>query len=491
WMQPRILNAGHESDVSVALRRTGTVGGTVSSPVASTGNLSIRFDAAEGEPLSGEAHCASDAAAFACTIPQGVFDIRVSLPGHVPVYKRHVPIEPDHRLPLGDIRLVPGASISGFVKAEAGTLRDPQLVLVSTSRPAATLTANVDAGGFFSVGPIAAGDYTLKAFQKGLISPELKVTIRQGLEARLRQPLLLARPRRMAVSLLPPTDPLGGAWFVRLLSTEGERPALASEGSASLGGLWSAENLPAGEYQLRIRPARGPIWFVKNVKLTDLVTTEQVAIEAVRFRGMVQMGKKPLAAKLIFGGEHGANPIPFDSDENGEFHGFLPAPEGGKWRVTVKSATPHVDVMVEAPVTRTDSDIASIAISVPSAGVEGVVLGDKAEPEKYALVSIRSSNGSTVTQTRADDHGDFSMYGLAHGDYVVVAQGRYSESEPAKFHITESDPVADSIRLQLQPYRRWQGTVIGSNGIPVAGARIDVVPVDVDVVSVIPAATDA
>src|SRR5262249_15379130 len=38
---------------------------------------------------------------------------------------------------------------------------------------------------------------------------------------------------------------------------------------------------------------------------------------------------------------------------------------------------------------------------------------------------------------------------------------------------------------------RWQGTVIGANGIPVAGARIDVVPVDVDVVSVIPAATDA
>src|SRR5262249_49971220 len=126
-----------------------------------------------------------------------------------------------------------------------------------------------------------------------------------------------------------------------------------------------------------------------------------------------------------------------------------------------------------------------------SAGVEGVVLGDKAEPEKYALVSVRSSNGSTVTQMRADDRGEFSMYGLAYGDYVVVAQGRYSESEPAKFHITESDPVADSIRLQLQPYRRWQGTVIGSNGIPVAGARIDIVPVDVDVVSVIPAATDA
>src|SRR5262249_56090854 len=112
-----------------------------------------------------------------------------------------------------------------------------------------------------SGGPMGAGAYGLKELQKGLISPELKVTIRQGLEARLRQPLLLARPRRMAVSVLPPTDPLGGAWFVRLLSTEGERPALASEGSASLGGLWSAENLPAGEYQLRIRPARGPIWF--------------------------------------------------------------------------------------------------------------------------------------------------------------------------------------------------------------------------------------
>src|SRR5262249_6209544 len=218
WMQPRILHAGHESDVSVALRRTGTVGGTVSSPVASTGNLSIRFDAAEGEPLSGEAHCASDAAAFACTIPQGVFDIRVSLPGHVPVYKRHVRIEPDHRLPLGDIRLVPGASLSGFVKAEEGNLRDAKLALVSTSRPVATLTANVDTGGFFSVGPVAPGDYTLRAFQKGLISPELKVMIRPGLEARLRQPLLLAKPRRVAVSILPPTDPLGGAWFVRLLS---------------------------------------------------------------------------------------------------------------------------------------------------------------------------------------------------------------------------------------------------------------------------------
>jgi hypothetical protein len=42
----------------------------------------------------------------------------------------------------------------------------------------------------------------------------------------------------------------------------------------------------------------------------------------------------------------------------------------------------------------------------------------------------------------------------------------------------------------LLPYRRWNGRVVTPEGTPVAGARIDMVPVDVEVISVPPARTN-
>lgn len=490
WAAPGVARVGHESEVTLSFRRAGTVAARIEPPSAR--NVSVQFEGVEGG-FSGEARCSAiEPDLVSCTMPEGLFQLRFGLTGHVPLYIRHVRVEARSESRIGRLRFIRGASLSGSLVSKEGDLRRARVMVTSASPSARnTMTVRPDENGFFIAGPLPAGECTIRGVENGLLSPELQVTIREGLEARLPAPLILAKPRRLTVAITPAVDPLGGSWAVRLLALDGERPRVASGGTATLAGVWNADNLPAGNYQLRIRPARGPVWLVRDVKVSDPLTVEHVAIEPVQFRGKVRIGDRPLQASLIFGGEHSVNPLPFQSDGNGEFKGYLPRPEGDTWDVTVQSAAPRVNVTLKARLERHESgEPASVSISVPAMGIEGIVVDGDGAPVKYALIRIMSQDGSRMAHSKTGELGEFALYGLSADRYSILAQGPSSESDVVPVSVSESDTAPASLRLELRPYRRWSGRVVTADGRPVAGARIDMVPVDVDVISVAPAKTN-
>ncbi|HYR28844.1 MAG TPA: carboxypeptidase-like regulatory domain-containing protein, partial [Thermoanaerobaculia bacterium] len=474
WMAPRLATIREDGTIDLAPRRTGFVEGTLTAGTPVT----IRFEDPGDASVSGESQCAVQNGAFRCEVPEGKLDLRIGSTGHVPHYRWGVSIAASRASTMGTLTFVPGSSLSGRLQVEEGTLRDTRVTLV---RGRETLSTSPSPGGFFQFGPVSAGDYTLSAARKGLVSGTVAVTIRDGHEARVRDPLILARPRSLAVAISPPINPIDRPWMVQL---ENDRHSeIPGSGAASLDGSWRADNLAPGKYELRIRPDGGPVWHVEEVEIEDPLTTQQVVMKSVRFRAKVRMGSEPLAAKVIFGGEFSPTPIPFRSGESGELQGILPEWPDGIWRVTVRSEQPKiVATLTDVKVTTDDAGVAHLDIVVPPTGIEGEVLDAGGKPAKRAIVNISGRHESRgLTQIDTDEDGKFLLQGLPAGTYGVSASAPLVESPSVTVTIGENDAELASVQLRLAPVRKLSGMVTLPDGRPVAGAKVTAIPVDVPV----------
>jgi Carboxypeptidase regulatory-like domain len=467
------------------LRGTLPGGGRASAPA-------IRFTDSSDASITDDALCGVEERQFRCDAPEGTLDLRISIPGHVPHYRWRVAAAAGEPVSLGAFHFIPGASLSGYLQAEEGSLRNVRLALEPSKGNTIHASITPAERGFFLLGPVEPGDYTLTAAQKGLISGRLPVTIRERQEARLRDALVLAKPRRVTLVITPPVNPVGRPWVVTLASVEPGLETVVSEGAASLDGTWTAENLARGRYELRIRPEGGPVWHVDDLAMDEAATTKSVTMRSTRFRGMVTLGGKPLAAKLTFGGEHMKHAIPWRSDEEGRFEGYLPVRTDDRWTVSVKSDAPLVNSTLSDVLVKTDtpSGVATVDIALPATSVDGEVVDENGAPAKHALVTI-SGNTSDWVQVTTDEKGVFQAVGLAHDRYRISAATFLKESEAIEVDL--SDPATEpvSIRLQVNPYRQWKGRVMGTDGRPVAGAKLFALPLDVPYVIGLPAKSDA
>lgn len=469
WAPSRVVAIRDNESVDVPLRPTGWVEGSLA---GESPRISVRFHDRSDDTVSGESSCEQGPASFRCPVPAGRFDLRIGMSGHVPHYRSNVAIAARKAHSVGALSFVPGASLSGRVKVEEGDARAVRLSV-------GTISIRPDESGFFSAGPIAPGEYTLTATTKGLIGAPVTVTVLEGHEARLRETLILSKPRSLEVTMAPPTDPLGESWHVRLSQKD-----VVREGAASMDGSWRAENLLPGSYTLRLRPARGPVWRVEEVSIEDARTAKHLAVETVMVHGTVRFGDKPLQANVAFGGERSPNPLRYKSDERGEFKGFLPVPPEGRWKVTVSSDDPPVSATLTGVEVKQqeDSSTATVEIVVPATGIAGDVVDDKGAPSKRAFVNIAgTASGAALTQVRADENGRFAVFGLAPGTYSVSAEQHLAESLPSVVTISEEDSEPVSVRLQLAAQRKWTGHVRLPDGRPVRGAKISAIAVDVPV----------
>jgi hypothetical protein len=492
WLAPQVIHLRDGATVELAARPAGALTGT-----ASTGGpVTIRFTDPADPSFTGQSVCATEEESFRCELPAGTFDLRIGRDGHVPHYRAHVPVHAGKSEGLGAIAFVPGAALSGRIEIEEGELGDVQLALVPASGKGTSTRIRPGRNGFFSAGPIAVGDYTLTAAQKGFISRPVPVTIREGLEATLREPLVLARPRRLSLLISPPADPLALGWTVTLrqLGPKQTTPHVVAEGAASLDGSWSAENLLPGRHEAIVRPKGGPVWRVEEIVIDDALTTRQLFVPSMRFEGTVRFGDKPLAAKLVFGGSHSESAIPWRSDDEGKFHGYMPLPDAKQWAVTVTSDLPPIDVTLSDVPMRIDeaAGVARVDIRLPVTTLEGLVVDEREQPVAHALVNVDPrSPGGRMTQVNSDEKGFFSVNALEPGRYRLTASDFMKESEAIDVELPDNAREPVSLRVQLREYRQWKGRVTTPNGQPVAGARVIAAAVDVPIVLAYPARSDA
>lgn len=492
WLSPQVVTIRDGITIALQARPTGMIGGT-SSPASP---VEIRFTSTTEPLIAGEARCVNEKESFRCVLPAGTFDLRVGADGYVPQYRFATEVQAARTERIGTVALVPGGSIAGQLESESGEARNAKLSLARADGKGAPSALKVTSRGFFSVGPLPPGDYVLTAAQKGLVSVPVTVNVRDGAEARLREAIVLAKPRRLAVIISPPIDPIAVGWEVglRQLGPPKSAPRLVAEGAASLDGSWSADGLLPGRYEIMVRPKGGPVWHVEALDIEDALTTRQVLVQSIRFEGTVRYGDAPLAAKLRFRGDHDIVSIPWRSDERGEFHGYMAIPKEKRWIVSVTADVPAIDVTLhDVPMHLNEAEgVARIAIELPATVIEGTVIDERNAPVKHALINVEPRDPrSAGTQVTSDERGEFTVSALAPGAYRVTAAAYLQESEAVEIAVAENGDEPPPLRLQVKSYRKWAGRITTTRGQPIQDARIIAAAVDVPVVSAYPAHSDA
>jgi hypothetical protein len=492
WLAPQTVSLRDGATLRWAVRPTGTLAGT---PAPPDGTVSIRFTDAADREITGQVSCPAAGGTFRCELPAGTLDLRIARQGHVPHYRWNVPVAAGRTESLGSITFIPGASISGRLEIEDGPLDKVEISLAAASGKGTGITIRPRRNGFFAAGPIPPGDYVLGAAQGGFLSAPVAVSIREGLEASLREPVVLARPRRLSVLISPPIDPVAVGW-VATLREAGRRPPerrIVAEGPASPDGSWSADHLLPGTYELIVRPKGGPVWRVETISISDALTTRPVYVPSLRFEGTVTLGGKPLAAKLTFGGPYAEATIPWRSNEEGRFSGYMPVPPERKWSVTVHSDVPPVEVTLnDVPMHVNEAQgVARVDIRLPFTSLVGIVVDEHDEPVADGLVNVDGKTSARMTQIDTAKDGTFTIHGLLPGNYRVTGSAYLKESDPVDVELPESAEESVSIRLQVKPYRQWKGRIVTPEGQPVPAARIFAVAADVPVLVAHPARSDA
>jgi len=493
--------------VPVTLYRTGRIEGALALPadVAPPGELSARFEAApggeEGAPaVAGTTLCPVIESTFSCPLPAGSMDLRLHLPGFVPVYFWAVPVSLERARSLGRITLVVGASVAGRVELATGLPAADGLVTLTREGIAASGNAEVarrlgamsletrsDEHGFFQLTGVAPGRYEITATRPGLAPARIAgVEVVAGLASELLDPLVLRPPARLAVLLSPPLDPIGNPWQVDLVElTRDARLRVGSwRGPASADGRWEQADLAPGPHRLRITDGEGGAWFNEEIEIRSGAEDLAVEIPVVAIVGSLFRGEEPLPGILWFGGLHGPRRIRMAVDLDGHFAGYLPSE--GLWELEIVPAGEEESSLSPPPVEierREGEPFAEVEIRIPDTRLEGEVVDEDGRRVPGAIVSAYAgSDRRRPAREEADGEGRFLFRGLPAGSYLLVAEAGRDERERGEERSSEwvpvtigEDPPAPEIRLVLRGTRTVQGVVIAAAG-PVPGARVVVLP---------------
>ncbi|MBV9496779.1 MAG: carboxypeptidase regulatory-like domain-containing protein, partial [Acidobacteria bacterium] len=437
---PRIYARATDS-VVLPLWAAGVLRGTLkNAPKA----LAVQFSAVDAIGPSGEADCSIDGQAWACTMPVGRHDLRFSNAGFAPEYRFGVSVPGVQQAP---IQFTAGASLSGRVEAIRGVkvpLDELQIRMTSTGGKAQqhyTTTAN--AKGFFQLKGLAPGDYTITAVRSGLVAQRRGVAIKSGMAAQLNAPLLLDRPKRLGVAILPMLDPEMRPWIVALhaYGPDHRQSNLLTQSAATTGGEWTAPALLAGDYAVQISRADGQTWKWQDVAIGDADVELPLAVLGERLTGTITLGERPLAAKLSFGDEHGSALV---SDDTGHFEGEIPPGDSDERTVFIESQSAQIVRTVRVKLERTESGKRAV-IRLADTTLFGRVTREDGSPAPDAIVTIDASGN--VQQVIAQADGTFQLQGAGAGRVPRARGNRLGQER------TDAYPARERGSDRVEPRR--------------------------------------
>ncbi|MEO8381492.1 MAG: carboxypeptidase-like regulatory domain-containing protein [Acidobacteriota bacterium] len=472
WAPPVHLRNDDSSTVRVwpAVALTGTLNAGSA--------LRARFTSLEPQGASGEARCAVAGEKWECWLPTGRYDLRFSAPGSAPEFRFDMVVPKDSKPPKDlkppDLRLqfVAGASLSGSVEAARGSripVEGTKVVMIPASRETAgeAHVVSADGKGFFQFKGLAPGDYSVGVNTKGLVARTQSVNILADRAAELSTPLLLDTPKRLTVTVMPPLDPAGVSWSLRLVSFDARARtvSLISESQATAAGEWSHRGLTAGEYEVQIRLASGELWKSETV----VVGFEDVAIAvfapAMRITGLVTLGDRPLSARLSFGGEGG--PM-LNSDAEGRVTGEIPPDDQEERSILVEAETPRVRRTVKARIQRNEGRDAYFTINLTATTLMGRVVDEDRSPQPDAILTV-TRDANDFEQGFTEKDGSFEIAGLEPGEYNVTAAGFRRLSKPISVELRKGE--AAEVELVLERNEQVRGRMTMGD-TPVISAEI-------------------
>lgn len=450
--------------------------------------LLLRFQSADGlEGPRGETPCAIVRQSFSCRVPAVRLDLALKAQGYITRYRWGI----DASSPAantGEIDLVPGAVLTGYVMAPRGVPLEKAAVRAAPRRSApaagdgreersglASHSASVSARGFFHFDGIAPGEYTVEATAGSRKSVQHTVRVIESAEAELREPLVLEDPHDVQVSVRPARDPYNRRWIVKLerrtsvdMIVETERQeALADDGHGTL------HSVPAGHYTLVLSSEGGETWAQRPVTIPEASFLE-IVLPKTFIRGTLTLHGQPLQANVELHQDAGAA-VAARSGRTGKFALFFP--ESGVERIDrirIRSDAPRIDrVLTGVRVTR-NGEKATLDIDLPATYLAGVVVDARGKSVAEAVVRVEAPGERAMHEVPVNDDGSFEMHALPAGRLRLRAYGVKATSNAVDVDVAENGPTAN-IRLVVQPSLRLTGRVLSPGG-PVPGAFVYAFP---------------
>lgn len=489
WARARemYVDAGGAA-VQLIVHRESAVRGRVTAAGKIPDHLFTRFQSGDGSPdARGETQCTIVRRSFSCRVPAVRLDLALEAPGYVTRYRTNVDAS-TKAADLGVLDLVPGAVLSGHVVAPRGVPLEKAVVRATAVRSApaaddmhdergglASLSAPVNARGFFHFDGIASGDYTLEASAGARKSVRHTVRVIELTEAELREPLILEEPHDLDVAVHPTRDPYNRRWIVKLERRSDVEMLVETERHQTLppDGRSTLRSIPAGQYTLVLRTEGGETWAEREITVPGHSVVD-ITLPKTFLRGSLMLDGKPLQADLEL--HHGGGAaVAARSDAGGKFALFFPE-DGVEWidRVRIRSNAPRVDrVLHHLSVARDERGNASVTIDLAPTFLAGVVVDAQGRPVRRGVVRVESRE-TGMQQLPTDDDGTFEIHALPAGRLRVRAYGVKAASHAVDVEVVENGRTAD-LRLVVQPVLHLTGRVLSPSG-PIPGALVYAFP---------------
>lgn len=423
---------------------------------------------------------------WSCTLPEGVFDLRLHAQGFASVLQWDVPVQAGAKAPGGSIALVPGAAVLGQATVEgAGEEIGPVEVEI---RPDGAgwrdalggnrlghlfRTVEVDRRGFFQFRDLSPGHYRVEARAAGR-APAIRaaIEVQEGRETDLGAPLVLRPLSRLELYLDPFEGPDGERWMVRLTSAEGGAESHAAR--VDWTGFGLIDGLAAGSYRYVVT-SRGSTWSSGTIEVSSDVGVHTIRIPLVPVRGIVHRGGQPARARIVFGGTH-EHPerIEMFADPEGRFSGHLPREDRWPAFVTVEAGGAEQGLDPVEVARAPGEEAAWLEIELFDTTVRGRVVGADGQPVSSGVVIASRSASASARRTIAnlDREGRFRLRGVRPGTWTLEAS---VSGDSGRVVVELAEDADEEIEIRLTGTRLLAGRVTSPRGT-VAAARLYVVP---------------
>lgn len=432
--------------------------------------------------------CTIDSLAWSCTLPEGIWNLRLQTSSFAPVFFWQQEIQPLDTMKLATVRLVPGGSITGWVTmpgpSSEAEIRARRLGTGLSAEPSEESRTRLldwrsqaDSHGYFELKGLPRGRYELTASSGDLRSMPVEASLTEpGMDVELGEPLDLQPRAELHLVLQPAVDFWGEPWKIALLGTtddNGQLETLASGRSSDLG-QWSSPRLGMGRYILRISDSAGGPWLHRPLELSGQTENLFLDLDVVRVEGNLSMGDEPLAGDVLFG--RGTPNIKMVSDESGRFAGYFP--EEKKWaaEVALESGSVAIDpVEVRIPDGKSHAEL---EITLPDTRIHGTVSYDD-EPIDALVLALRGNldarERNPEERLRVDmkvitgEDGEYDLRGVPPGDLQLRASRGQLVSEWRDVRLEDGDELELDFELEEKSVR--QGA-LRLEGAPVSGAKV-------------------
>jgi hypothetical protein len=450
-------------------------------------SLTVRFQSADdssGGPR-GETTCNIVRRSFSCAVPAVRLDLSLKAAGCITRFRWGVDATAS-TANVGEIDLVPGALLTGYVSAPRGVSVENALVRAAPRRSApsvhdststlSVLSAHVNPRGFFHFDGIAPGEYTIEASSASRKSPRKTVRVIESAEAEVREPLVLQEPHDLEFVVEPVRDPYNRRWIVELERQTDVDMVVETERQESLpeDGHATFQAIPAGDYTVVLRSQGGETWAQRDITV-PLASLVEITLPKTLIRGRLTLDGQPLSASLEFHGNSGVA-VAARSRHDGKFALFFPQKDIESIdQVRVRSDAPRINRVLSAVAIEHDDDgKRTVNIDLPATYLTGFVVDSSGQAVTRAIVRIESLRERTTQEVPVDADGSFEVHAVAAGRVELRAYAAKAASNAISLEVVENER-SENVRLVVQPTVRLTGRVLSATG-PIPGAVVYAFP---------------